>query len=64
MNQYQYDQIYPREKLLHKVKDFIMPTELETINPNELMSIELSSYEYSDIVYIHAMAMSYNNGDL
>lgn len=64
MNTYSYDQIYPYEKILQEVRELIIPTIAEIVNPEDLKITGLSNDDYADIIYSHIMALGYNNGDL
>jgi len=64
MNTYHYDQVYSYEKILQEVKELILPTIEEMVNPKDLITSGLSKAAYADIIYTHIMALGYNEGDL
>ena len=64
MNTYHYDQVYSYEKILQEVKELILPTIAEMVNPEDLKITGLTKDAYADVIYTHVIALGYNNGDL
>lgn len=61
---YQYDQIYPYEKLLQEVKDLIFPTIVDRVHPDDAKALGLTKEALAEVVYTQIMALAYNDEDV
>lgn len=61
---YHYDQVYSYEKILKEVKELILPTIVQRINPKDIEATKLSREHLADFVYSQIMALGYNEGDI
>jgi len=64
MEQHIYDQVYSYQKLLQEVKDLILPTIIDRINPDDCKFTGMSKFALAEDVYSKIMALGYNNGDI
>lgn len=61
---YQYDQIYSYEKLQQEIKELIIPTIIEKVNPQDAKSTGLSKTALASLIYSQIMALGYNDEDV
>lgn len=61
---YYYDQVYPYVKILQEVKDLMLPTIENMVNPEDLQITGLSKQAFADFVYTQIMSLGYNDGDI
>ncbi len=61
---HRYDQIYSYEKLLLEVKELIMPTIINRINPDDIEATGLTREILAEDVYSKIMALGYNQCDI
>jgi len=61
---YHYDQVYSYEKISQEVKDLIMPTIIERINPDDCKFTGLAKFALAEDVYSKIMALGYNDRDV
>ena len=64
MNTYHYDQIYSYETILVEVKELILPTVIERINPGDIEATGLTRMELAEHVYSLIMSLGYNEEDV
>jgi hypothetical protein len=61
---YEYDKVYSYEKILEEVKELILPTIIDRINPEDIVKTGLIKQDLANIIYTQIMALGYNNEDI
>ena len=59
-----YDKIYPYDKLLQEIKELIIPTIIDKVNPKDYRSTGLSKEALAEVVYTQIMGLVYNDFDI
>ena len=61
---YNYDQIYSYEKILEEVKELLLPTIIDRINPDDVSKTHLRKEDLAEIIYCEIMALGFNSKDI
>jgi len=64
MSTYHYDQVYSYESIFKEVKELILPTLIERINPADIEASGLNQIQFSEYIYNLIMALGYNELDV
>jgi hypothetical protein len=51
-------------ELLNEVKNLILPTIIDRVNPEDVIATGLSKVDIANIIYSQIMSLGYNDGDI
>lgn len=61
---YNYDEVYPYDKLLQEVKELLLPTITEMVNPLDAKKLNWRKEDVAEIIYTQVMALAYNDENI
>ena len=61
---FEYDRVYPYEKILEEIKQLILPTIIDRVNPYDVKETKLRKEDIAEIIYTQIMALGYNDSNV